>query len=285
MNWGIIFVSRDRVDTMRQVLPRWLEQDLPILILTEPGQVARYKKMVHEDLEIKKEIVIAGHPKRNKGVGYARMRSVEVAQTFGVDAFVLSDDDMIITKGNVRKLLRFVDDERSIICAGWMPNYGLWVPDGNKIGKEDNLVIPCGGARDRVMAINTALALAAGNFHPGLKWLDTQEMNRRGIRAGHLWYIHSGVHIAMINKPRDPGGIQAVFKTEEEREKQGRKDHETVYKLWGPKYISQPPKRMATRWLKMAEDFIGPKAAEVLKESRAYPDNRVTNAIRMFGRR
>jgi len=255
-----------------------------MLLLTEPGQVAAHKILLRE-LGVKKEIVVLGHPRRNKGVGYARMRAVEVAATFGVEAFIMSDDDMVITKGHPDVLLDFVAAGKAIICAGWMSNYGLWVPDGNKIKNEPNLVIPCGGARDRVMAINTALAMRAGNFHPKLKWLDTQEMNRRGMKAGHLWYIHTGCHIAMVNKPRDPGGIQAVFKTEEDREAQGRRDHETVYKLWGPKYISQPPKRMATKWLKMATDFIGPKAAEAIRESRTYPADRVAPAMRMFGGR
>jgi hypothetical protein len=89
----------------------------------------------------------------------------------------------------------------------------------------------------------------------------------------------------MVNKPHDPGGIQAMFQTEEERAAQNQRDHEIVYKQWGPKYISQPPKRMSTRWLKMAEDFIGPRAAAALKAASPYPEKRVKEASRMFGRR
>src|SRR5215204_6078524 len=102
MNFGIIFVTRDRLDTLRKILPSWLEQDLPMLLLTEPKQIAAHKKLVLE-LGIRKEVVVAGHNQSDMGVGYARMRAVEVADTFGIGAFVMSDDDMKITRGNVRK--------------------------------------------------------------------------------------------------------------------------------------------------------------------------------------
>lgn len=283
MNYAVIIPTRDRIDILRKTLPLWLEHNLPMLLLTEPSQVQTHRALLKE-LGIGREILVSGHRRSNKGIGYARKRAVEIAGNFNVDAFIMADDDMKITKGDPRKLLDFVAAGKAIICGGWMSNYGLWVPNGNELKNHDNLVIPCGGARDRVLAINTQLCLAAGNFHPGLRWLDTQEMNRRGLRAGHLWYIHTGCHIAMVNKPRDPGGIQALYQTEEERAAQGRKDHELTFKLWGPRYISAPPKRMSTRWLRMAEDFIGPKAAEAIKESRSYPEDRVAPALRMFGR-
>jgi len=284
MSRGVIIVTRDRIETLRKTLPNWLEQELPILLLTEKNQVAKHQALIKE-LGAKKEIVVAGHPKKNQGVGYARMRAVEIADTFGIEAFIMSDDDMKITKGHPNVLLDFVAAGKAIICGGWMPNYGQWVPDGNRISKESNLVVPCGGARDRVMAINTKLALVAGNFHPKLKTLDTQEMNRRGIKIGHLWWIHSGCHIAMVNKPHDDGGIQAMYKTEKERAAQNLKDHELTFKLWGPKYISPPPKRMSTKWLILATDYIGPKAAEALRLARPYPAERVASALRMFGGR
>jgi hypothetical protein len=278
-NYGVIIVTRDRLQTIAKTVPRWLEQDLPILLLTEPNQVGKIRELFGNT----KRVRVAGHPKRDMGVGYARMRAVQYAHHLGMDAFIMADDDVVISKGNVRCLLDFVAAKKAIVCGGWMPNYGLWVPDGNAISKEPDLVIPCGGARDRVFALNTELSLAVGNFHPKLKTLDTQEMNRLGIKNGHLWYIHSGCHINMINKPHADGGIQAVFKTPEERSAQNKRDHEIVYKIWGPRYISDPSKRMATRWLKMAEDFIGKRAVDAMRSSQTFHAKQVRPAKRMFG--
>jgi hypothetical protein len=274
--------TRDRITTLAKTLPSWVEEGLPIVLLTEPDQVGKHKQFLAEH-GWENKVFVAGHPKRNAGVGYARMRAVEICASFGVTSFIMADDDTKIASGYcATPLLKFVEEGKAIICAGWMSNYGLWVPDGNKIKNEPNLVIPCGGARDRVFAVNVQLAMKAGNFDPKLKTLDTQEMNRLGMKIKHLWWVHTGCHITMINKPHDPGGIQAVYENEELRAKQNQRDHEYVYKKWGARYISHPTKRMATRWLVLATDCIGPRAADALKASKPYAEADVRSAERMF---
>jgi len=271
--YGIIIISRDRTEMLQKTLPAWEQQEIPILIMTEKAQVPAYRIEARRILGRRTDVGVIGHPEDNKGVGYARESAVNFADAFGVKAFIMADDDTIVTKGSVRSLLDFVAKERGIVCAGWMPNYGLWLPDGNRLAKQPGLVIPRGASPDRVFALNTALVRAAGNFNPQLTTLDTQEVNRRGIRSGYMWYVHTSVHLRMLNKPHDPGGIQALARTAEERARQNQVDHEITYKEWGERYISHPSKRMATKWRLLASDFIGEHAAEALRDCRVYPED------------
>jgi hypothetical protein len=269
--YGIVIVSRDRTDMLPYTIPAWLEQKLPIVIMTEPDQAEEYRFKLHRLVDGNKAKVVS-HKQPNMGVGYARESAVKLAHRHGIDAFIMADDDTIPVKGNVRSLLNFVNKRKAIVCAGWMPNYGIWVRNGNQIAKQPGLVVARGGAPDRIFAINTNLCLNAGNFDPNLTTLDTQELNRLGMKAGYLWYVSTSVHIRMLNKPQDPGGIQSFTKTPEERAAQNRRDHEYTFKKWGPRYISEPPKRMATRWLRLAEDFVGSWAVEAIREATVYEE-------------
>src|SRR5215831_9699899 len=282
MKYGVIVITRDRKDMLYKTLPAWLEQDIPITLLTEVNQAADLRGFLKEE-DWDEFINVRSHKKPNMGVGYARASATTLAHNLGYKAYVLADDDTKPTRGDVRDILDFCAKKRGIVCAGWMSNYGLWIPDGNKIGKQDGLVIPRPAAHDRIMAINTELCLRAGNFNPKLRvYHDTSEINRRGIKIGHLWYIHSSFHIAMVNKPKDPGGIAAHAGTAEKRAELEKEAHRIVYKEWGERYVSHPSKKYMCRWPNMLTDFIGPKAAAAVKEIRVYEATKVKSARRMF---
>jgi len=85
-NYGVIIVTRDRLQTIAKTVPRWLEQDLPILLLTEPNQVGKIRELFGNT----KQVTVRGHPKRDMGVGYARMRAVQYAHHLGMDAFIMA---------------------------------------------------------------------------------------------------------------------------------------------------------------------------------------------------
>jgi hypothetical protein len=266
---GIVMTSRDRTEILPRVLPQWKEQSLPIAILTERDQVPKYQEAVGPDVRVIAPV------KMDMGIGYARWCAVAHARLKGWDTFIMADDD-VYPKGDVGVLLDFVAKKKAMGCAGWMPNYGLWIPNGNQIAKEPNLVVPMTGGPDRIFALNTAEVLRAGNFNRSLDIrYENAEINRQGIKIGYLWYVHSGVHIKMVNRPYDVGGIVAYAGSVEARKAREKRCHEVIYKVWGDKYITHPSKRYGCKWKKLIEDFIGADAVEAVVSHRVTKDSEI----------
>ena len=282
MKGGVIILSRDRAhDILPQTLPFWVEQDVPILILTERKQVFDYDLEVRH-LGLGRNVRIYHHQRSNRGVGYARASSVLLANRLGWDAFIQADDDTRPTGGDVRPLLEFVAAGRGGVCGGWMPPYGLWYPNGNELAKEPGLCLATGAPKDKAMAISVRIALLAGNFEPRLTvYHDTSEIGRRIVRAGHMWYVSTSLHIKSVNKPKDPGGITGFAGGVDQRATLEQRCHEIAYELW-PKYVSHPSKRFACKWRLMFGDWIGEAAYRAVKEAWVFEMKDVVMATEFF---
>lgn len=263
--YGIVMPTRSRYDSLEKVLPHWMEQDLPITLIVEPNELAEHKRFLR-DHDFSALVAAESQRRSNAGIGWARDIALNVAHRAGYHSVIMADDDVYPRKGDdVRTLLKFTSAEKSLGIAGWMPNYGLWIPNGNAIAKEDDLVVAMTGGPDRIFSLNVAEAIAAGGFNRKLDIrYENSEINRCGIRAGYLWYVCSAVHIKMINRPYDPGGLVALAGSEEQRRAREKACHAVIYDVWGGDYISHPDKRYACRWKKMIGDFIGQKAIDVL---------------------
>ena len=285
MKYGIIMPSRDRADTVVPNLIKWIEQDLPIAIVTEPDQTHLYRQALRE-ADIARSVRVLALSQSNAGLGNSRRWCTVLAhQEFEYDAFIMADDDVHPKPGHdVRKLLDFVAAERAMGCAGWMPPYGQWVPDGNNIAKEPNLVVPTMSG-DRIYALNTELAIKAGNFNPKITvTYENVELMRQGARLGHLWYIHSGVHTHSVGKRDAPGGLVAYSGgTPEARHAKEVLSHQVCHDLW-PAYITQPPKRYSCQWRRLVTELISPGAADALKTALAYVDDEIDAAYRQWPR-
>ena len=282
VKYGIIIPTRDRFDLLAKTVPHWLEQDLPIVLMVEYAQLTMHRSLVRENGW---PIKVYCHQDSGRGVGYARHSCVDLAAHYGLDAFLMVDDDTRPTKGDARRLLKFVASGKAMAAAAWMPNYGLWFPNGNALAKEPNLCIPRPSGPDRTIALNVELVKLVGNYDMNIDvWCDNAELNRCGIKGKQLWYVHTGLHIKSLNKHNDPGGCFTYM------EQQGtdmavrmKKLHTYVYHKWGERYINDPSKsRMITQWQKMYTDFIGPKCAAAVKAVTVYEDKAVKPAWRMF---
>lgn len=266
MKYAVVIVSRNRPEMLYKTLPVWQRQGLPVFVFTEPGQTAVYAAAASEY----KNVTVKGHRLPDRGVGYARMASTDYMFRQGFDAFIMADDDTVPAKGNVRVMLDFVARRKGLCCAGWMPQYGLWLKNGNEIAKDPDYVIPRGASPDRCFAVNSVLAIQAGNFDHRLRALDTQELNRRGIASGYMWWVHTGVHLKNMLPPHAPGGIDSHVKTQGlTRQEMMYADQKIIYADW-PDFVAPPGKRMSTRWLKMAREYIGPKAVAALKATEPF---------------
>jgi hypothetical protein len=198
------------------------------------------------------------------GIGYARHSCVLIAERLGYHSFIMADDDVHPRPGDdVRELLRFTSQGRSMGVAGWMSNYGLWVPDGNAVGRQPGLVVPFTGGPDRIFSLNVKLTLKAGNFDKRLDVrYENSEINRAGISTGYIWYVCTSVHIKMINRPYDEGGIVALAGSADKRRAREKRCHAFIYDTWGPEFISHPDKRYACRWKKMYKHYMGQSAVD-----------------------
>jgi hypothetical protein len=195
------------------------------------------------------------------------------------------DDDTRPTKGNARPLLNFAASDNAMAVAAWMPNYGLWLPDGNAMAKFEGLVIPRPQGPDRTMALNVRLVKAAGNYDTNIDvWCDNAELNRCGIKSKQLWYIMTDLHIKSLNKHNDPGGCFTYMKAKgTDLGARMAAIHEYVYHKWGSRYINDPSKsRLICRWQNLYTDFIGPRCAQAVKDLTVYDVKDVKTPEVMF---
>jgi len=275
----IVVPTRDRIEMCRKTIPLLVEQDLPVLLVTEKDEVMNYSILLREiGLTPGLEVAVIGLPLKNQGHGYSRAWITEVAREWGYTSLLFVDDDSKINKGyNCRPMLEFVEAKKGMVCAGWHSNYGIWIKGGNAVAKEPNLVVPRPQGHDHVYAVNIDLVLKAGNFERRLYSHVNAELNRSGIASGYLWFVHTGVHISCLNKPGDPGGIATQLgEGWKKRPEVVDRTHEIILNNWGPKYISPMGKRITTKWQLLATDYIGPKAALALKEAAPFDEAEVT---------
>lgn len=267
---GVIIISRDRPERVRELAPAWEAQGLPVHVLTEPDQVSAYSAALRDF-----PAVVVGHEEPDMGVAYARAGSLRLASELGYEAYVMADDDTIPHRGsNVRPLLDFVAREAAVNCGGWLQIHDKWYAriefDGTLVRKRDDVVLPHFG--DKLFATNVALAEAAGGYDVRVSGdRDTDEWNRICVASGFLWWIHAGVRIKEVGAARAEGGINAFHERHGETREDGRRrDHALIYSKWGERYVSHPSKAWRTRSLDFVRDFVGPEAAEAVRSKLAF---------------
>jgi glycosyltransferase involved in cell wall biosynthesis len=250
--------------------------------MVEPDELGQYQRLVNENGW---KVKVIKHTASNQGIGFARAYGILLAYHWGLDAVLMVDDDTMAVKGDARRLLKLAGSGAAMAVAGWMPNYGLWLPNGNALAKEDNLCLLRASAPDRTIAFNPALVLTAGNYDLNLHAHgENPELSRCGIKSGVLWYVHTGLHIKSILKHHDPGGLNTYLgKKRLSVDAMLNQLHVYVFGKWGPRYINDPSKsRMLCKWQLMYEDFIGAECAAAAKASTVYEDKDVKSPGRMF---
>jgi hypothetical protein len=272
----IVMPTRDRLNRLEVCLPHWLEQDMPIHLVVEPGQVMLHVEFLRER-GWAGPVTVVSQRRSNAGIGFARRMAVRYANEKGYTDIIMADDDVYPVKdASVRPLLDFVAKKKAMGVAGWMSSYGLWFPNGNETARQPGLVVPVTGIGDRITAFNVGLLMKSGSFNPHLDVLhENGEIIRQSVKIGYLWFVHTSVHIKMLGKRNDPGGIVALAGGLEQRLAREQHCHEIVYKTWGPEYISHPTKRYSCRWRKLITRYVSARAAKAVYDKEVYEATKV----------
>jgi hypothetical protein len=69
-NAGVVMPTRDRFFRLEQCLPSWIEQGLPVLLVTEPDQVGAHRGFL-SDHGWTKKVGVASQGTGGAGIGYA----------------------------------------------------------------------------------------------------------------------------------------------------------------------------------------------------------------------
>jgi hypothetical protein len=74
---------------------------------------------------------------------------------------------------------------------------------------------------------------------------------------GATWYVHAGVNGTSIAGRYTKGGINDFHKEDQASRLRGQEhSHKIIFKKWGPKYVSNPGKRMMFRWKLFMDDYV-----------------------------
>jgi glycosyltransferase involved in cell wall biosynthesis len=253
---SVVFIpTRNRVELIERVLPKWQQQDVDeIVLMVERQERGSYKKVVRWC----KNVSTFQLPESNRGINYSRNQIVMAANSMGCDRIIMSDDDIFPRPDSDINRLYEWKGLNTLGIGIMVPFYGLMF--GNKtIKAEDRPLMSKGALGKRCFSLNIKRVIAIGNFdvrlHSG--WGD-DELVRQGMAALQAtWYVHAGVNGTSIAGRYTKGGINDFHNEDQEARQRGQElSHRIIYKNWGPKYVSNPEKRMAFRWKLFMDDYV-----------------------------
>jgi hypothetical protein len=255
----VFIPSRGRAEMLAvKVMPKWMQQDAKVFVVTEPDQVGEYAKALGGFCNKGGPVEVLSLPHRNKGINFSRNWIVKVANNWGIREIIQADDDIWPSPStDVNRLFEW--DGLNCLGIGIMvPFYGLMF--GNQtIKNEDRPLMSKGALGKRLFSLNVPRVLAAGNFDVSLHsgWGD-DELVRAGMdKLAATWYVHAGVTGGSVSNRYTQGGINDFHGENAQSRLDGQgHSHRIIYARWGPRYVSDPGKRMSFRWQKFMDDKV-----------------------------
>lgn len=259
MTAQVFIPSRGRAEMLAQkVLPKWMAQNAKVHVVVEPNQYKDYRTVVQGFCNKGGGVDVLVLPHHDRGINYSRHWIVKVAADWGLREIIQADDDIWPSpETDVNRLFEWKD----LNCLGigiMVPFYGLMF--GNKTIKiEDRPLMSKGALGKRLFSLNVPRVLAAGNFDVNLHsgWGD-DELVRAGMHhLGATWYVHAGVWGSSVSNRYTAGGINDFHKEDAQSRLRGQEhSHRIIYDRWGPRYVSDPDKKMTFRWQKFMDDKV-----------------------------
>lgn len=253
---SVVFIpSRNRAELVARVLPKWQQQDVDeIILVIEKRDLAEYGYLRSKYKNVSTLVL----PEQNRGINYSRNQIVLRANYMGCDRIIMSDDDIYPRPDSDINRLYEWKGLNTLGIGIMVPFYGLMF--GNKtIKTEDRPLMSKGALGKRCFSLNVQRVLAIGNFdvrlHSG--WGD-DELVRQGMAALQAtWYVHAGVNGTSIAGRYTKGGINDYHKEDQASRLRGQEfSHRLIFKNWGPRYVSNPGKRMMFRWKLFMDDYV-----------------------------
>jgi hypothetical protein len=246
-----------RIGNVRAIVPRWLEQDLPVCIVVRPWEYRKHLALRDQEGWDRKHVRVRMLPEntppgygatRNFIVGYARSRYEE--------SVIISDDDMQPSRNTqpFRLLLDEAAKPRVLGIGAVRSIHDRFT--GGAVSRLHGPILCPGGWGFQCFAINVRLAKRLGNFDPLLHAHgDDAELARQGIAHGFPWRVHTDVWAESIGKRYAAGGLSAVYRSPEARAEAERACMARINSRW-PEYTNRPDQRVRTAWQKMLDDYI-----------------------------
>jgi hypothetical protein len=248
--------SRGRAEMLgTKILPKWKEQNVHVIVVVEPDQ---YWEYLQTTKPFYPQVEVVCLPEQNRGINFSRHWIVRYATNNGLQKIIQADDDIWPSPStDVNRLFEW----NGLNCLGigiMVPFYGLMF--GNQtIKDEDRPLMSKGALGKRLFSLNVPRVLACGNFDVNLHsgWGD-DELVRAGMATlGATWYVHAGVQGGSASNRYTKGGINDFHKENTQSRLDGQAhSHRIIYKRWGPRYVSDPGKKMMFRWQKFMDDYV-----------------------------
>jgi hypothetical protein len=248
-----------RVEQVReQIIPAWLDQEMPIKIVTKGNEVDTYLKIRREDFR-GENISIIGQPASVRGIGAVKRMIVNNAKRKNLSSIIIAEDDAVPNyDSNWCDLLDACERPDVIGIAGARAIHDFYTGGALRANQgTDQPVILYPGAAYVCYGLNIKNALAAGNYDAALHTCqDDAELPRQAIaKLGLPWMMHCDVWWHSLNKRYAPGGVNAEHADLAARQAAEDECRAIVHERW-PKYMSPPGKKERMQWKRMLDDFI-----------------------------
>lgn len=270
----VYIISRGRPGNLRRLLPYWHANDFEVCIVVDPRdrQDYTYSAMRWSGGDLRIICPIAN----DLGLGYARMFAVLHAASNGLDAIVMSDDDIVPASNTNAHLL--IESARATGALG----VGARVPwhdfsfkgllqkhcDGIALGDLKEPILCPSGVAFRLFGIHVPTALEH-NFDPNFDVQNEDgEYMRCGIAAGTPWMMDPRVEAVSVGGRFMTGGVRNALgldevmpDTPEERRAlvpthpRVLACHKLAHEHW-PEFVSPPDRPLRTQWAKMYDRYI-----------------------------
>jgi glycosyltransferase involved in cell wall biosynthesis len=158
---SVVFIpTRNRVELVERVLPKWQQQDVDeIVLMVERQERSEYRRIAKRY----KNVSTFQLPESNRGINYSRNQIVEAAYSMGCDRIIMSDDDIYPRPDSDVNRLYEWKGLNTIGIGIMVPFYGLMF--GNQTIKEqDRPLMSKGALGKRCFSLNVKRAIAIGNF-------------------------------------------------------------------------------------------------------------------------
>lgn len=250
---SVYIITRSRPDNIKKIVPRWLDQNLPVTLVVEEEEHDHHTSLVRGMGWDNVEVI---SPKSvNKGVGHARAFAVWDADRHGLKSMIMSDDDLRPTSVSYMHLLLREAERPGVLGVGaTRPLHDKF--SGGITSDRDDVILCPGGWGMQLFALNVQQTLDIGSFDSKLDcWGEDHELMRNGIAAGIPWLVHCGVRSEAIGVRYDPGGLNAYTGGNEGRTDMEMKCRQIIFNRW-PRYVSPPNKKPRMQWASMMDDYI-----------------------------